>query len=132
MTSYKCIDCSYALTSDDFDAGKGRIMFSSGKGIEDGEYRCGVCDPRGDDECDTGNTNPPHFTAFKEYLEIFQEDYMVDMAPRRLYGRGRVEYMLWACLNDTPYTTGETLLANWGSKDDVDHARKGGVIVNQN
>ena len=41
-----CIDCDYTLTENEFDAGKGRIMFSEGEGIEDGEYRCGVCDIR--------------------------------------------------------------------------------------
>jgi hypothetical protein len=46
---YYCIDCDYTMTRDDFDAGKGRIMFSAGKGLKDGTFRCGVCDDRCDD-----------------------------------------------------------------------------------
>ena len=46
---YYCIDCDYTMTRDYFDAGKGRIMFSAGKGLQDGTFRCGVCDDRCDD-----------------------------------------------------------------------------------
>ena len=46
---YYCIDCDYTMTRDYFDAGKGRIMFSAGKGLKDGTFRCGVCDDRCDD-----------------------------------------------------------------------------------
>ena len=45
----KCKDCNYAMDKSDFDAGRGRVMFSSGNDIEDGEYCCGVCDERCDD-----------------------------------------------------------------------------------
>lgn len=44
-----CIECDYSLTESEFYAGKGRIMFSEGEGIEKGQYRCGKCDTRADE-----------------------------------------------------------------------------------
>ena len=38
-----CDDCDYTLSKPAFEAGKGRIMFDD---LEDGKYRCGVCDDR--------------------------------------------------------------------------------------
>ena len=46
---YHCNSCDYFLTEQEFDYGKGRIMYAEGEGIDEGEYRCGVCDPRCDD-----------------------------------------------------------------------------------
>ena len=43
---YCCIDCDYSLSPAEFHKGKGRIMFCEGEGIEEGKYRCGVCDIR--------------------------------------------------------------------------------------
>jgi len=48
--NYCCNNCDYYLTAKDFDEGKGRIMFCEGKNINEGEYKCGVCDPRCSDE----------------------------------------------------------------------------------
>ena len=41
-----CMDCDYELTDAQFCEGKGRVMFCADNGIGEGEYRCGVCDPR--------------------------------------------------------------------------------------
>lgn len=48
-TNMTCIECDYSLTPNEFDAGKGRIMFSEGEGIEKGQFRCGKCDIRADE-----------------------------------------------------------------------------------
>ena len=39
------------------------------------------------------------------------------------YGRSVLEYLLWANLNDTPYSQGIQTLAGWTSKDDANQAR---------
>lgn len=41
--THDCNQCSYSLTSKEFYAGKGRIMFSEGDGIKEGEYKCDEC-----------------------------------------------------------------------------------------
>ena len=41
--THHCNQCSYSLTSKEFYAGKGRIMFSEGDGIKEGEYKCDEC-----------------------------------------------------------------------------------------
>ena len=41
-----CMNCDYELTDAQFCEGKGRVMFCADNGIGEGEYRCGVCDPR--------------------------------------------------------------------------------------
>ena len=38
-----CCDCGYKMSKSAFDAGKGRIMFDD---LENGKFRCGVCDDR--------------------------------------------------------------------------------------
>jgi hypothetical protein len=48
-TNMNCNECDYSLTENEFDAGKGRIMFNEGDGIEKGQYRCGKCDIRADE-----------------------------------------------------------------------------------
>ena len=45
-TSVSCCMCDYVMTQEDFDLGKGRIMYSEGFAIDKGEYRCGCCDIR--------------------------------------------------------------------------------------
>ena len=39
----QCSDCEYTLSKSAFDSGKGRIMFDD---LEEGKFRCGVCDDR--------------------------------------------------------------------------------------
>lgn len=41
--THDCNQCSYSLTSKEFYEGKGRIMFSEGDGIKEGEYKCDDC-----------------------------------------------------------------------------------------
>ena len=72
---------------------------------------------------------PSHYNAFVEgtspvddFLKFKGIEYDDDTVCWT-FGRGAKEYHLWANLQDTPYTRGETLLANWGSIDDVDRAR---------
>lgn len=42
----ECSECEYEMSKYAFDAGKGRLMFDD---LEDGKFRCGVCDDRVDD-----------------------------------------------------------------------------------
>jgi hypothetical protein len=48
-----CCACDYVLSHEHFAQGKGRIMFSAGWGITEGDHRCGHCDDRCSDEDDT-------------------------------------------------------------------------------
>ena len=41
-----CCACDYVLSHEHFAQGKGRIMFSAGWGITEGNHRCGRCDDR--------------------------------------------------------------------------------------
>jgi len=45
----RCDCCDYSISKSDFDAGKGRIMFSN-IGEHGYEYKCGICDDRCDEE----------------------------------------------------------------------------------
>jgi len=52
-----CCTCDYTMTEQDFDAGRGRIMFSEHDNMtDDGKYVCGMCDGNcgedGDEEPD--------------------------------------------------------------------------------
>ena len=48
-TTIWCEQCGYFMSKEDFDAGKGRIMFNDLKCESETGYRCGVCDDRVDD-----------------------------------------------------------------------------------
>ena len=45
-----CSMCDYSLSKEEFDYGKGRLMFCEGPHIEKGKVVCGVCDERGDSD----------------------------------------------------------------------------------
>ena len=55
-TAQKCRDCDYTWTTEDFDAGKGRVAFSyPSEGIKEGDVVCTMCHVKGF-ECDTCKT----------------------------------------------------------------------------
>jgi hypothetical protein len=46
-----CCACDYVLSHEHFAQGQGRIMFSAGWGITEGDHRCGHCDDRCSEGC---------------------------------------------------------------------------------
>ena len=67
---YGCDSCDYSMSMEEFDRGKGRIMFND---INEGkDYRCGVCDDRVSDP-------QGMFPNDEEYVEYEVESgYMID------------------------------------------------------
>ena len=66
----KCKDCDYSLTDKDFADGIGRVMWCEGPNIDEGEYRCGKCDPRDDEQEEDfeGDCNTPFSQSNPENL----------------------------------------------------------------